>query len=53
MFDHQLLDMIEFGVEQFKSLTEIRNSKVMEGNKPWYTTQITINCNTNTHIFAF
>jgi ribosome production factor 2 len=34
MFDHQLLDMIEFGVEQFKSLTAIRNAKVMDGNKP-------------------
>ncbi|KZS14861.1 ribosome production factor 2 homolog [Daphnia magna] len=34
IFDHQLLDMIEFGVEQFKSLTEIKNSKVMEGTKP-------------------
>ena len=26
--------MIEFGVEQFKSLNEIKNSKVMEGIKP-------------------
>lgn len=34
MFDHHLLDMIEFGLEGFKSLIEFKNSKVMMGVKP-------------------
>ena len=34
LFDYHLLDMIELGVEQFKSLAEIKTSKVMTGTKP-------------------
>lgn len=34
MFDYHLLDMIELGIEQFKSLAEIKTSKVMTGTKP-------------------
>ncbi|RZF42489.1 hypothetical protein LSTR_LSTR004408 [Laodelphax striatellus] len=34
MFDDQLLDMIELGVEQFKSLSEFKNEKVAAGIKP-------------------
>ncbi len=34
MFDQHLLDMIEFGVDQFKALSEFKNTKVMTGCKP-------------------
>jgi len=34
MFDNHLLDMIEFGIEQFQSLADFKNSKVMTGTKP-------------------
>ena len=34
MFDYHLLDMIEFGVENFKSLSDIKGSKVTMGIKP-------------------
>lgn len=34
LFDYHLLDMIEFGVENFKSLQEFKNSKVATGVKP-------------------
>lgn len=34
LFDYHLLDMIELGIEQFKSLAEIKSSKVMTGTKP-------------------
>ena len=34
MFDQHLLDMIEFGVDQFKALSDFKTSKVMMGCKP-------------------
>lgn len=34
LFDYHLLDMIEFGVENLKSLQDFKNSKVMTGVKP-------------------
>ena len=34
LFDYHLLDMMEFGIEQFKSLFEFKSSKVMTGTKP-------------------
>lgn len=34
MFHYKLLDMIEFGVEAFKSLSDFKGSKVMMGVKP-------------------
>ena len=34
MFDFHLLDMIEFGIEGWKSLSDFKNSKVMTGVKP-------------------
>ncbi|KJE93457.1 brix domain-containing protein 1 [Capsaspora owczarzaki ATCC 30864] len=33
-FDHQLLDMIEFGVQDFKSLSDFKNEKSVQGSKP-------------------
>ena len=33
-YDFQLLDMIEFGVENFKSLQDFKNSKIASGSKP-------------------
>jgi len=33
-FDHQVLDMAEFGVENFKSLESFKNAKVAVGCKP-------------------
>jgi len=33
-FDHQILDMVEFGVDNFKSLEEFKNAKVATGCKP-------------------
>lgn len=34
MFDFHLLDMIEFGIQEWKSLSDFKNSKVMTGVKP-------------------
>lgn len=34
LFDYHLLDMIEFGLENFKSLQDFKTSKVMTGVKP-------------------
>lgn len=34
IFDQQVLDMVELGVENFKSLDEFKNAKVALGNKP-------------------
>ena len=34
MYDHHLLDMIEFGLEDFKSLSDFTNSKISAGTKP-------------------
>jgi len=37
MFDYQLLDMVELGLENFKSLQEFKNSKIASGTKPCLT----------------
>jgi len=37
MYDYQLLDMIELGLENFKSLQEFKNSKIASGTKPCLT----------------
>ena len=34
MFDYHLLDMIEFGIDQFKSLDDFKGSKITLGTKP-------------------
>ena len=34
MYDYQLLDMVELGLENFKSLQEFKNSKIASGSKP-------------------
>ncbi|XP_071803122.1 ribosome production factor 2 homolog [Asterias amurensis] len=34
MFDHQVLDMVELGVEKFTSMYEIKSAKCMSGTKP-------------------
>ncbi|XP_015925531.1 ribosome production factor 2 homolog [Parasteatoda tepidariorum] len=34
MFDHQVLDMFEFGIEDYKSLKDFKTAKVATGNKP-------------------
>uniref|UniRef100_A0A8C6EDQ3 Ribosome production factor 2 homolog n=1 Tax=Microcebus murinus TaxID=30608 RepID=A0A8C6EDQ3_MICMU len=34
MYDYQVLDMIELGIEKFVSLKDIKNSKCPEGTKP-------------------
>jgi ribosome production factor 2 len=33
-YDHQILDMVEFGVENFKGLDDFKNPKVAQGCKP-------------------
>jgi ribosome production factor 2 len=34
LYDHHLLDMIEFGLDDFQSLSSFKNSKVAAGTKP-------------------
>jgi len=34
MYDYQLLDMVELGLENFKSLQDFKNSKIASGSKP-------------------
>ena len=34
MYDYQLLDMMELGLENFKSLQDFKNSKIASGTKP-------------------
>ncbi|XP_033125675.1 ribosome production factor 2 homolog [Anneissia japonica] len=33
-FDHQILDMIELGIDSFQSLRQFKNLKITEGTKP-------------------
>ncbi|GFS85348.1 ribosome production factor 2 homolog [Nephila pilipes] len=34
LFDHHILDMFEFGIEEFKAMKDFKTSKVASGNKP-------------------
>ncbi|GFS43746.1 ribosome production factor 2 homolog [Trichonephila inaurata madagascariensis] len=34
LFNHQILDMFEFGIEEFKPMKDFKVSKIAKGNKP-------------------